>query len=103
VPAPPQELVGRWNGGSGGGVSSDWFLTIRADGTYSLVNDWFGLRDSGVVDTSRHGFRTYNSSGDRGVADAAGVDGCSWYIIENTVGLPFLRFCDGASSWVHAG
>lgn len=100
VPPPPSELVGRWNGGPGD--SSDWYLTVRSDGSWTLVNDYLGLTDSGLVDASGHGFEMYNDTGDPSVADAAGVNGCPWSVT-NSVGMTFLYFCDGPlSAWVPA-
>ena len=106
VPAPPSELVGKWNGGPGD--SSDWWLTIGPDGSYTLINDWLGLSDSGLVDASNHGFVAYNATGDATALDAAGITGCDW-TIENSqdeVGdlygytFEFLRFCaDSTSQW----
>lgn len=96
VPAPPQQLVGQWNGGPGG--SSDWYLTIREDGRYALVNEWLGWTDSGYVDTSGHGFRVYNGMSDSSVVDAAGISECDWSI-ERLAGMTFLYFCGQESSW----
>lgn len=104
VPSPPADLVGSWNGGPGD--SSDWYLTIRHDGAWSLVNDVLGLSDSGVVDTSGQGFEMYNASGDARVVDAAGVNGCPWSI-RREAGMTFLWFCEGQlgplSSWAPVG
>lgn len=101
VPAPARELVGTWNGGPGD--SSDWYLTIGDDGSWTLTNDYLGLGDSGVVDTSGQGFEMYNDSGDARVVDAAGINGCQWSI-NRSLGMTFLYFCDGPlSSWVPVG
>ena len=74
VPSPPSNLAGRWNGGPGD--SSDWYLTVGADGSYTLINDSLGWTDSGQVDATAGGFTMYNATGDRAVADAAGIGGC---------------------------
>ena len=99
VPAPPSQLVGRWNGGPGD--SSDWYLTIGVDGDYTLINDWTGWTDSGLVDTSDNGFEVYNANGDGTVTNAAGINGCDWHI-ESYAGFTQLRFCGMASVWVPA-
>ena len=102
VPPPPAELVGRWNGGAGD--SSDWSLTIGSDGSYTLNNDWLGLSDSGLVDTSGHGFVAYSAAGATTVLEAAGISGCDWSIdqVGDIYGYAFasLVFCDNAiSTW----
>ena len=66
--------AGRWNGGPGD--SSDWYLTVGADGSYTLINDSLGWTDSGQVDATAGGSTMYNATGDRAVADAAGIGGC---------------------------
>lgn len=98
VPPPPTELVGTWNGGPGD--SSDWWLTVDAQGSYTLLNDRLGWRDAGFVDASAHGFVMSNASGDGRVAQAAGVSGCEWTIARADVIGPMLTFCGATSAWV---
>jgi hypothetical protein len=99
VPPPPRELVGKWNGGPD--ESGDWSLIIGPDGRYKLINDSMGSTDSGLVDTTNHGFKTYTATGDDSVLDAAGIQGCDWTIQQLRQGT-FLVFCGWSSSWLPA-
>jgi hypothetical protein len=99
VPRPPDELVGRWNGGPGN--SSDWDFTVSADGSYTLVNDYLGLFDSGYVDATSGQLFLVSDTGDSAVAEAAGIQGCPWQL-QTDFGMTFLWLCGQAASFVLA-
>lgn len=104
IPAPPQELVGRWNGGPGD--SSDWNLTIGSDGQWTLLNDVLGFSDAGTVDASNHAFEMSNETGNPEVVEGAGIyPDCEWEI-SDAAGFTTLYFCGdlltNTSSWVPA-
>lgn len=97
VPPPPPELVGRWNGGAGD--SSDWWLTVDVDGTYTLINDYFGMEDSGYVDATSGRVNLVSNSGDSSVGEAAGIDGCDWEVSDLDA-MTTLNFCGLGSSYL---
>jgi hypothetical protein len=96
LPPPPSELVGKWNGGPGD--SSDWWLSIRQDGSYTLMNDWLGLYDEGVVGVS-HSRLDFQSHNDPRAPEMSGIQGCGWDVSE-VVGMTSLSFCGMDSTFV---